>query len=109
MRSASGKSTRAQACKTESALLSASLASLVYLDFRSTCDIRSASRVLAALASPPATKALDLDPFPCRSLRHVVYAALLHFGLERAFHNKYPHQAWTRQAHGGRHELSSRR
>src|SRR3984893_3446326 len=43
---------------------------------------RSASRVLAALASPPATKALDPDPFPCRSLRHVVYAALLHFGLE---------------------------
>src|SRR6516164_8876985 len=40
---------------------------------------RSASRVLAALASPPATKALDPDPFPCRSLRHVVYAALLHF------------------------------
>jgi hypothetical protein len=22
------------------------------------------------------------DPFPCRSLRHAVYAALLHFGLE---------------------------
>jgi hypothetical protein len=41
-------------------------------------------RVLAALASPPATKALDPDPFPCRSLRHVVYAALLHFGLESA-------------------------
>src|ERR1700730_2755053 len=41
---------------------------------------RSASRVLAALASPPATKSLDSDPFPCRSLRHVVYAALLHFG-----------------------------
>jgi hypothetical protein len=36
-------------------------------------------RVLAALASPPATKALDPDPFPCRSLRHAVYAALLHF------------------------------
>src|SRR6516164_7341817 len=34
--------------------------------------------------SPPATKALDPDPFPCRSLRHVVYAALLHFGLETA-------------------------
>src|SRR6202030_2800389 len=45
---------------------------------------RSASRVLAALASPPATKALDPDPFPCRSLRHAVYAALLHFGLESA-------------------------
>jgi tetratricopeptide (TPR) repeat protein len=42
------------------------------------------SRVLAALASPPATKALDPDPFPCRSLRHAVYAALLHFGLETA-------------------------
>src|SRR5580693_10449620 len=41
-------------------------------------------RVLAALASPPATKALDPDPFPCRSLRHAVYAALLHFGLETA-------------------------
>src|SRR6516165_7847353 len=26
----------------------------------------------------------DPDPFPCRSLRHVVYAALLHFGLETA-------------------------
>jgi hypothetical protein len=40
--------------------------------------------VLAALASPPATKALDPDPFPCRSLRHAIYAALLHFGLETA-------------------------
>src|ERR1700735_5699502 len=40
MRSASGKSTRAQACTTESAVLSGSLASLVYLDFRSTCDMR---------------------------------------------------------------------
>jgi len=40
--------------------------------------------VLAALASPPATKALDPDPFPSRSLRHAVYAALLHFGLETA-------------------------
>jgi hypothetical protein len=40
--------------------------------------------VLAALASPPATKALDPDPFPRRSLRHVIYAALLHFGLESA-------------------------
>jgi cupin fold WbuC family metalloprotein len=36
------------------------------------------------IASPPATKALDPDPFPRRSLRHVVYAALLHFGLETA-------------------------
>src|SRR6516162_8825174 len=43
--------------------------------------------VLAALASPPATKALNPDPFPCRSLRHVVYAALLHFGLETARSN----------------------
>jgi len=43
--------------------------------------------VLAALASPPATKALDPDPFPCRSLRHAVYAALLHFGLETARRN----------------------
>jgi hypothetical protein len=40
--------------------------------------------VLAALASPPATKALDPDPFSRRSLRHAVYAALLHFGLETA-------------------------
>src|SRR4249919_549770 len=36
----------------------------------------SASRVLAALASSPATKALDPDPFPRHSLRHAVYAAL---------------------------------
>ena len=42
----------------------------------------SASRVLAALASSPATKALDPDPFPRHSLRHPVYAALLHFGFE---------------------------
>src|SRR5450755_1248061 len=34
--------------------------------------------------TPSATKALDPDPFPCRSLRHAVYAALLHFGLETA-------------------------
>ena len=40
--------------------------------------------VLAALASPPATKALDPDPFPRHSLRHAVYAALLHFGFETA-------------------------
>ena len=45
----------------------------------------SASRVLAALASSPATKALDPDPFPRHSLRHAVYAALLHFGFETAF------------------------
>ena len=38
----------------------------------------------AALASPPATKALDPDPFPRHSLRHAVYAALLHFGFETA-------------------------
>jgi hypothetical protein len=44
-------------------------------------------RVLAALASPPATKALDPDPFPCRSLRHAIYVALLHFGLETAIDN----------------------
>jgi hypothetical protein len=30
----------------------------------------ASSRVLAALASPPATKALDPDPFPCRSMLH---------------------------------------
>ena len=46
----------------------------------------SASRVLAALASSPATKALDPDPFPRHSLRHPVYAALLHFGFETALH-----------------------
>ena len=40
--------------------------------------------MLAALASSPATKALDPDPFPRHSLRHAVYAALLHFGLETA-------------------------
>jgi len=39
-------------------------------------------KVLAALASPPSAEALDPDPFSCRSLRHAVYAALLHFGLE---------------------------
>ena len=44
----------------------------------------SASRVLAALASSPATKALDPNPFPRHSLRHAVYAALLHFGFETA-------------------------
>jgi hypothetical protein len=37
----------------------------------------------SALASPPATKALDHDPFTRRSLRHAVYAALLHFDLKR--------------------------
>ena len=47
----------------------------------------SASRVLAALASSPATKALDPDPFPRHSLRHAVYAALLHFGFETAWGN----------------------
>jgi hypothetical protein len=45
---------------------------------------RAASRVLAALASPAAIKALDPDPFPRHSLRHAVYAALLHFGFETA-------------------------
>ena len=43
--------------------------------------------MLAVLASPPATEALDPDLFPRRSLRHVVYAALLHFGLETAPEN----------------------
>jgi len=46
--------------------------------------------VLAALASPPATKALDPDPFSRRSLRRAVYAALLHFGLETALENQRP-------------------
>jgi hypothetical protein len=54
-------------------------------------DLHLQSRVhawhtLAVLASPPATKALDPDPFPCLSLRHVVYAVLLHFGLETAIY-----------------------
>jgi hypothetical protein len=40
--------------------------------------------VSAALPSPPATKALDPDLFPCLSLRHAVYAILWHFGLESA-------------------------
>ena len=54
--------------------------------------------MLAALASPPATKALDPDPFPCRSLRHAVYAALLHFGLETARGNNNPNMTY----HGGK-------
>src|ERR1700693_844035 len=44
----------------------------------------SPSRVLAALASPPATKALDPDLYSRHSLRHAVYAILLHFGVETA-------------------------
>src|SRR5271166_1385123 len=44
----------------------------------------SASRVLAALASPPATKALDPDLYSRHSLRHAVYAILLQFGVETA-------------------------
>jgi hypothetical protein len=32
--------------------------------------------VAVLIASRPATKALDPDPFPCRSLRHAVYAAV---------------------------------
>ena len=40
--------------------------------------------LIDALASSPATKALDPDPFPRHSLRHAVYAALLHFGFETA-------------------------
>ena len=46
--------------------------------------------MLAALASSPATKALDPDPFPRHSLRHAVYAALLHFGFETAEYIKNP-------------------
>jgi hypothetical protein len=48
--------------------------------------VRNRSESLSAFAGirTPATKALDPDPFPCRSLRHAVYAALLHFGLETA-------------------------
>jgi hypothetical protein len=44
----------------------------------------SASRVLAALASPPATEALDPDLYSRHSLRHAVYAILLQFGVETA-------------------------
>ena len=40
--------------------------------------------MFAALPSPPATKALDPNLFPRLSLRHAVYADLLHFGLETA-------------------------
>jgi hypothetical protein len=29
----------------------------------------------------------DPDPFPRHSLRHAVYAALLHFGFETAYNN----------------------
>jgi hypothetical protein len=42
------------------------------------------TKVVAALALPSATKALDPDPSPCHSLRHAVYAALSHIGLETA-------------------------
>ena len=41
-------------------------------------------RVLAALASPPATDALDPDRFPHFSCHHAVEADLLHFGCESA-------------------------
>ncbi|MGD0025311.1 MAG: hypothetical protein ABSC37_11925, partial [Xanthobacteraceae bacterium] len=44
--------------------------------------------VLAALASPPATKALDPDLFSRHSLRHAVYGTLLHFGIETAIQSK---------------------
>src|SRR6202158_16280 len=44
----------------------------------------SASRVLAALASRPATEALDPDLYSRHSLRHAVYAILLQFGVETA-------------------------
>src|ERR1700688_2131220 len=44
----------------------------------------SASRVLAALASPPATEALAPDLYSRHSLRHAVYAILLQFGVETA-------------------------
>jgi hypothetical protein len=49
-----------------------------------TAPKSSASRVLAALASPPATKALDPDLYSRHSLRHAVYAILLQFGVETA-------------------------
>jgi hypothetical protein len=39
-------------------------------------------------------KALDPDPFPCRSLRHAVYAAMLHFGLESAVKNRLRTGSW---------------
>ena len=41
-------------------------------------------RVLAALASPPATEALDPELFSRHSLRQAVYAILLQFGVETA-------------------------
>jgi hypothetical protein len=44
--------------------------------------------VSAALPLPPATKALDPDLLPRLSLRHAVYATLLHFGLESAKPNR---------------------
>jgi len=50
---------------------------------------RSASRVSAALPSPPATKALDPDLFSRLSLRHAVCAALLHIGFESAATNTF--------------------
>ena len=57
---------------------------LVRILVRADRRFRAGGGLLAALASPPATKALDPDPFPRHSLRHAVYAALLHFGFETA-------------------------
>ena len=78
--------------------------------------------MLAALASFPATKALDPDPFPRHSLRHPVYAAPLHFGFETASNNiagkivviTGATAAWARPPHeslgaGGRMVLGARR
>ena len=43
--------------------------------------------MLAALASPLATEALDPDLYSRHSLRHVVYAILLQFGVEEVSPN----------------------
>jgi hypothetical protein len=45
---------------------------------------KTAARVLATLASSPATCALAPVLSPSPKLRHVVYASVLHFGVEKA-------------------------
>ena len=44
-----------------------------YTTWQSLAGENVGLKVLAALASSPATKALDPDPFPRHSLRHAVY------------------------------------
>ena len=46
---------------------------------------KMAARVLATLASPPATCALAPVLSPSPKLHHVVYASVLHFGVEKAY------------------------